>query len=39
MKSLLDKVKSCDGAFCNMIAEYTFAVMVLSTMFYSISQL
>jgi hypothetical protein len=39
MKSLLDKVKSCDGAFCNMVAEYAFAATVLTTMFYSIAQL
>jgi len=39
MKSLLDKAKSCDGEFCNAIAEYAFGITVLATIFYSIAQL
>lgn len=39
MKNLVNKLKECDGAFCEQIAISGFAVAVLAIMTLSIAQI
>ena len=39
MRSLVNKIKNCDGAFCERVAELGFAFIVLAIMIQSISQI